>query len=165
MQNVAIAQHYFVYELFATRISVTISREVGEAEWRIDDIMAIVEREISVREKAFLPTTCSVPTVTALVAGDGKPRCCYCHQPHSSVSCKNVTDIAQRKIILKKTGRCFVCLKRYHMSQDCCLSISCAHCNGRHHTSVCTGHVTTQPAKSQVAPVNPSAQTGRTSTP
>ena len=55
-----------------------ISREVGKAGWRIDDIMTIVGREISVRERAFLPTTRSIPTSTALVASDGKARCCYC---------------------------------------------------------------------------------------
>ena len=30
-----------------------ISREIGDDEWHIDEIMTIVEREISARERAF----------------------------------------------------------------------------------------------------------------
>ena len=26
-----------------------------------------------------------------MMAGDGKPKCCYCRQNHSSTSCKTVT--------------------------------------------------------------------------
>ena len=141
-----------------------VSREVGEAEWQIDDIMTIVGREISARERAFLPTTRSIPTATALVASDGKSRCFYCRQPHPSISCKNVPDVMQRKNILKKTGRCFVCLKRHHMSKDCCSPLSCTRCNGRHHTSICMGHASTQPTNSQIAHANPSTQSGRNST-
>jgi len=105
--------------------------------------MTIVGREIAARERAFLPSTRSVPTATSLVAGDSRPRCCYCRQIHPSASCKLITDVAHCKSILKKTGRCFVCLKRHNMSKDCRSSVSCAKCNGRHHTSVCTGNVTT----------------------
>ena len=36
-------------------LRLIVSREVGEAEWRIDEIMNIVEREVSARERAFLP--------------------------------------------------------------------------------------------------------------
>lgn len=140
-----------------------VSREVGEAEWRIDDIMTIVGREIGARERAFLPTTRSVPTATALVAGDGNPRCCYCRQLHSSVSCKTVTDVVQRKSMLKKAGRCFVCLKRHHVSRDCCSPVSCALCNRCHHTSICIGNVSShanQPTNNQPAPANSNIPTG-----
>ena len=67
--------------------------------------------------------------------------------------------------ILKKTGRYFDCLERHHMSKDCNSSVSCAKCNGHHHTSVCTGNVITQPTNTQVVPANPSSQAGRNSTP
>ena len=36
-------------------LRLIVSREVGEAEWRIDEIMNIVERKVSARERAFLP--------------------------------------------------------------------------------------------------------------
>ena len=120
-------------------LRLIVSREVGEAEWRIDDI---VEREISAQERAFLPSNgqprvLGLPTATALMTGDGQPKCSYCRQGHSSVSYSIVTDVAQRKHILKKAGRCFVCLKRHHLSRNCRLPISCTRCNGRHHKSIC----------------------------
>ena len=123
-------------------LRLIVSREVGEAEWRIDEIMTIVEREISARERAFVPSNgqsrgVGLPTATALVAGGGQPKCCYCRQGHSSTSCTTITDVVQRKTILKKAGRCFVCLKRHHLSRDCRSPIKCARCNGWHHASIC----------------------------
>ena len=127
--------------------------------------MTIVGREIRARERAFLPSTCSAPTATSLVKGDGRPRCCYCRRLHSSGSCKTITDVAQQKGILKKTGKCFVCLKRHHMSKHCPSSVSCAHCNGRHHTSISAGSVTTQATHNQVAPATSHSQTQTSSAP
>jgi len=121
-----------------------VSRELGEGEWKVDQIMKIVEREIGARERAFVQTgphahgtSSGLPTVTAVMASDGKPKCCYCRQNHPSVSCKIVTDVAKRIAILKKSARCFVCLERHHMSRDCRSTVACSLCNGRHHTSVC----------------------------
>ena len=108
------------------------------------------------REHAFTPTNgqsrgSGLPTATALVANDGQPKCSYCRQGHPSVSCTTITDLGQRKTILKRTGRCFVCFKRYHLSRDCHSSIRCAHCKGRHHTSICKeGHTNFQPTRSNM---------------
>jgi len=55
------------------------------------------------------------------------------------------TDISHRKAILKRTGQCFVCLKRHHVSKDCRSSVRCAHFSGWHHTSICdNGHTSTK---------------------
>ena len=126
-------------------LRLIVSREVGEAEWLIDDILNIVERELSAREREFMPSHgqlygVGLPTATVLVAGDSQPKCSYCRQGHSSSSCTVVTDVTQRKNILKKAGRCFACLKRHHLSPDCRSPNRCAHCNGWHHTSICKGH-------------------------
>ena len=44
--------------LFMTRLPhefrLIVSREIGEAEWTVDQIMNIVEREIGAREHAFI---------------------------------------------------------------------------------------------------------------
>ena len=68
-------------------LRLIVSREVGEAEWRIDDILNIVERELSARERAFMPSHgesygLGLPTATALMAGDSQPKCSYCRQGH-----------------------------------------------------------------------------------
>ena len=36
-----------------------------------------------------------------------------------------------------RSGRCFICLKKYHISKECRSAIRCRNCGGRHHTSIC----------------------------
>lgn len=61
----------------------------------------------------------------------------YCGQSHTSTSCTAVTDIAARKDVLRKSGRCYVCLRKNHISRDCRSSSNCRVCRGRHHVSIC----------------------------
>ena len=63
--------------------------------------------------------------------------CSFCKGSHFSAKCSIVTDKSQRKTILRKQGRCFVCLKRGHISKDCKSNISCHICKQRHHASIC----------------------------
>jgi len=101
-------------------LCLIISREIGDAEWSIDQLMRIAECEISARERASSSSGGShVSTTAALLTGDGQLRCCYCRQGYSSLSCGIITDTLLRKAILKRVGRCFVCLKRHRMSKDC----------------------------------------------
>ena len=62
---------------------------------------------------------------------------CFCHQSHPSSGCKNVLDIGKRKKILMRSGRCFICLKKYHISKECRSAIRFRNCGGRRHTSIC----------------------------
>ncbi len=39
---------------------------------------------------------------------------------------------------MRKAGRCFVCLKRHHLSRDCRSKFNSKNCRGRHHISICT---------------------------
>ena len=52
--------------------------------------------------------------------------------------CNNVTDVEARKLVLRNTGRCYLCLSKYHMSRDCWSGNRCPHCQGRHHVSICS---------------------------
>lgn len=42
-----------------------------------------------------------------------------------------------RKQILRKHGRCYICLRRGHIGRDCRSHTRCSKCNGRHHVSIC----------------------------
>ena len=75
----------------------------------------------------------------------GFSKCSYCRQQHSSNSCQTVTDPSERKQILRRTGRCFVCLRKHHTSRECRSTLKCTHCNGRHHVSICTAASTQNP--------------------
>ena len=128
-------------------LRLIVSRHVREDEWTLDAIMNVTESEIIARERA-LGNSCRGPkkitrdplTASSLFAnGSGSPKCSYCHQPHSSNTCRTVTDVSERKQILRRTGRCFVCLRKNHMSRECRSTAKCNKCNGRHHVSICNG--------------------------
>ena len=120
--------------------------------------MKIFERELSARERSAGVATTSLPTPrpktgrntpATLVSGSPPVNCVYCNQPHFSDQCEKVKTPADRRQILRDTGRCFVCLRRRHVSRDCRSSIRCSRCNGRHHTSLCAS---TSPQQDQFNP-------------
>ena len=79
-------------------------------------------------------------TDVALFATGSKLTCTYCRENHASNACKNVTSIAARKEILKRAGRCFVCLKGNHISKDCSSRMKCLKWRRQHHISICTSN-------------------------
>ena len=101
------------------------SREIPEKDWMLDALLGIMEREVVARERVggsqARTSEKSVPTASTLIAGSNpsSPTCCYCQQGHSSNNCKSVTDIEERRKILRRTGRCYVCLRRGHVSHSC----------------------------------------------
>ena len=62
-----------------------------------------------------------------------------------SSSCPKVTGVDAWKEILLKSGRCFVCLRKNHISRNCRSSLKCNACNGRHHVSICPNRNTRTP--------------------
>jgi len=124
-------------------LRLIVSREARGEEWELDELMKIIEGEIEARERATITKSTNKvpPTGTALMSRGTSTTmsCSYCHQPHASNSCPTVTDTAERKRILKTSGRCFVCLRKYHMGRDCRSNSRCTKCNGRHHVSIYTG--------------------------
>ena len=55
-----------------------------------------------------------------------------------STNCSIVADIEARKQSLHKSGRCFTCLCKGHLSRNCRTANRCRRCSGHHHTSICT---------------------------
>ena len=84
-------------------------------------------------------TQSRLPTAATLVANSYEPdgrqlTCVYCDRNHAFSSCSTVPDAVERKKSLRKTDRCFVCLKRH---RDCCSTFNCNRCRGRYHVSTC----------------------------
>ena len=77
------------------------------------------------------------PTANALVAGSQNIQCVYCKGNHFSASYQVVKTVEERKVILIRDGRCFVCLKPQHCAQNCDSNKKCRKCNRRHHQSLC----------------------------
>ena len=136
-----------------------IARNSEYDVWKIDDLMKTIlseveAREISERVKTTNERKPNFPnnrgpnqhrnnnpgTAAALYSGDNtynsiKIRCAYCHEFHFSASCEKIKDLKQRKEILRKGGRCFVCLRIGHKGSEC--QKTCRRCNGKHHQSIC----------------------------
>lgn len=69
---------------------------------------------------------------------DREVSCCYCRQNgHEPRSCAKVRKVEDRKQILRRTARCFICLRRGHISSQCRSSNRCTRCKERHHISIC----------------------------
>ena len=63
--------------------------------------------------------------------------CVYCLENHSLSQCKRVTNRQSRIDILKKSYRCFLCLKSGHALKTCSAKYICRKFNGKHHFSIC----------------------------
>ena len=139
--------------------------------------MEVAEKEIEARQRAAtneetsntqmkrLSSIRDRPTTDALDATNPSSLSCYyCGEQHLSTSCKNVTNPEARKQMLLKAGRCFVCLKKGHVSRDCRSSLKCTNCRGRHHVTICNGSRRTNPPASDPSTSSHQAQQPRTST-
>ena len=144
-----------------------ISRSVRDDRWQLDELMQLMDAEIKARERAASiasqggnsnrparAVSRSFPTSSTLMANDSfSPRCSFCRQGHASTSCKMVIEPAERKQILKRSGRCFVCLRRNHTSRECRSTLKCSSCGSRHHVSICTGGVARNTTRSSTTSV------------
>ena len=73
------------------------------------------------------------------------PICTYWKGKHPSRDCKTVINVLARKDLLKKYGRCFVCLRKDHIGRNCPSESKCHKCNGKHHDSICQSNLNTVP--------------------
>ena len=145
-------------------LRLVISRKVDEKDWTLDNVMTALEEEVKARERANESTRDpprrpgrEPPTSSSLVTGDNgsSPFCYYCNQKHAPQLCRNVVEPETRKTVLRKSGRCFVCLKRGHVSRECRSRSRCFSCGGRHHTSICESQNTQAPTKEPPVKPNP----------
>ena len=127
-------------------IRLIVSRSLKSEKWDFNDVMQIVEQEVDARERSFASTQQAQQppkqpplhgTATALATESAKIKCAFCDQDHRSQSCLLVTDVGARKEALQISGRCYLCLRKGHLSRYCRSSAVCGKCCGRHHSSIC----------------------------
>ena len=136
-------------------LRLIISRKFSSNTWNLDELLRVIKSEVEARERCSVMTTTHATqlrkglprhhpiTAQALLSSEAPNiTCTFCKQSHRSVDCKVVTSVKQRKEIVKKQGRCFVCLKRTHLARDCGSKSSCFKCSQRHHPSLCTRSAT-----------------------
>ena len=87
------------------------------------------------------PFSPRLPAASSLTAQEGRGnrsiQCAYCQEYHFSASCDRVIDIIERKEILRRDRRCFMCLGKNHRSAQCDPNKKCLRCRGGHHQSIC----------------------------
>ena len=105
----------------------------------IEEKVRACERTTSASAQTPTPRKPKEPSNAAtLLTGHGSgPTCTYCQQAHPSTSCGVITQLQARRQVLQKTGRCFICLRRGHISRECRSNLGCSKYKGRHHISIC----------------------------
>ena len=63
--------------------------------------------------------------------------CVYCKGDHFSAACESFHETKVRKEVLKRDGRCFLCLSQGHKVAQCTSKRKCLKCSKRHHQSIC----------------------------
>ena len=101
-----------------------------------------IEEEVQVREQSSVCMTQDsrlpreLPTGAALLVNTPL-QCCFCQQERSSQDCKVVVEVEARHEKLRRSGRCYICLARGHVSRNCRRRFKCLSCKWRHHIAIC----------------------------
>ena len=150
-------------------------------EWTLDEFISSLSREVEIRESytpIFKPGSQDKTEKTAqpnkqegglpsaaafFTAGNNKNivNCAFCKKEHKSEDCDTVKDPEERKKILLKSAKCFMCFKSGHRAFQCRNETSCSICSGKHHSILCSSVSQTQdkelPAQPNAPPLNPNA--------
>jgi len=133
-------------------LNMTIARRFGSDIWTLERLMTFFNDELTAYENCK-PVVKSgsenrrkySDTFTAnCLHGQNEQKrtrnCLFCNSSdHFASRCKSVTNVATRKDLLRKQGRCFVCLGTGHLGRDCPSNYICKKCNKKHHISICSG--------------------------
>ena len=102
-------------------LRLIISREFYTKNWSLDELPKVFKKEVEARERcnSMATTPSTTPVRKHLPKPPEKQRitCTFCKQGHRSVDCVIVTNVSERKDMLKKQGRCFICFKRSHIAK------------------------------------------------
>ena len=158
---------------FPNEIRLRAARETNKDVWEIEELLQTIKQEVEARETSegtrvnpsratFLSNrtpTNSNPTTGSFITNSTGIRCVYCNGDHFSASCTKVVNVKDRRDILKRSGRCYNCLRSHHKSKDCDSRKTCRYCRRRHHQSICehSGNLNATPNVNPVTP-NPPAQ-------
>jgi hypothetical protein len=110
-------------------LRLEVARKSTNEVWKINELLETIRKEIEAREASdqvklndsrshpsLERSKNQHPTSQALFSkqNQGDPtriRCAYCKEHHYSASCEKVTGLQDRKDILRRDKRCFICLR------------------------------------------------------
>ena len=155
-------------------IRLEIVRKLTANVWKIEELLKTIKSEIEARETREAIKAQEVqgrkhnhglrkfpPTANALVSIQGKDfqlQCVYCSDEHYSASCMKVQLPKDRKEILQRANRCFICLETDHGANSCFKITKCRNCDGKHHQSICLELNTNSPRDKKRPPSSTSGE-------
>ena len=143
------------------RLNMIRFGEGDHLEWDLEEMLEALKKEIDIRESHMSifkvqnnpshlqkPGTSSrtfseqqkerIATASALFVKDGTERCVFCSSgEHKTDQCSYVVRPEERKKVLMKFARCFICLNKGHKSFNCQKRVKCRFCQGKHHYLIC----------------------------
>ena len=126
-----------------SELRLMASRKFGDSDsWNFDELLKLIEAEVQARERSSARSSQRRPKdlpIGATLFTDARSfQCCFCQREHPSQNCQAVTGVDSRREVLRKTGRCYICLRKGHVSRSCQSRIKCLNCKGRHHVAICS---------------------------
>ena len=137
----------------SSEVRLQIARVTTRDIWKVDELLQVIKCEVEARElsdtvRVSENRSDSQPgmsrhnrgTTSSFVIREqssGGRSCLFCKGEHFSASCEVVKDVQARKDVLKRDGRCFVCLAVGHHASQCHSARRCRKCGRRHHQAIC----------------------------
>ena len=150
-------------------LRISLMRKL-EGKWNLELLLQELKSELNIREQCFFamnnnerksgenvrafnytaarvsPKQSQFTAATLLSETDRKghrfiPTCVFCDRDHPSSKCNIVSNHRARRDIVKRKGKCYVCLKSGHLARKCNSHANCYRCGGRHHTTLCDSYV------------------------
>ena len=141
----------------SVRFNMIRGSEKGLSSWSLEELLAAFEKELEIPE-SYVPLMRNGggnlqtryirrekyqggrATALYVVKDGSKKRYVYCFEEHAAENCEKVKGSEERKCILRKNVKCFICLTSGHRSFECRIKdrFKCRSCKGRQHTSICS---------------------------
>ncbi|XP_065909767.1 uncharacterized protein [Dysidea avara] len=143
-------------------IRLQIARLTKRDVWVVDELLEVIKNEVEAREMSesmkFFDTRnmdqqkrLPPPTAASLLVQEDKSKrkvqCIFCKAEHYSASCEKINTISGRVAVLKREGRCFLCLSNGHRVSECSVNRRCRKCGRKHHQSLCEQNIAPEPPK------------------
>ena len=150
-----------MYDSFLTpnvmqKFRIAISQNLESQTWDLKEILSEFHKEFQLREQCLvnpkdvrpsnsfqrgevLHSSLALYSESANNKQFSRVWCSFSNQNHQSSKCNVVTSAESSKQVLRKKGRCYVCLRSGHLSRNCKSPVKCFKCQGAHHVATCDG--------------------------